>query len=722
MSVLCLYHKARHYHITAWASALLVLIRWAMREPLKVGRVTGTDSHAFSFLGHKSLSRNFFFAGESQGIFYVMCRCDKCVIYNVLLNMRLFRRSSVIVLLLCVCYISVSAQQVTREQLLKLFYQASVAQKKGDTDKAIDIYKELLTKAPGLPDPYLQLGDIFYSMKYDANLQRKAQISYSQYLKLKPDADNASIIQQRIDEIEKDFKSKENLLVTEAIVPKAESEETGLDNAITEEEEVGAVKLAETVDKPKFSVVLSETLTTEAEEDTLTVDSLRVVPEVRSVQADGKLLGRWVSRNIDSNGHEQWILDLYSQEGNLWMRLNDHSAVLKNLGINSNGSLETEAKLADEDMSFRFVAKNQDAGVERTPKTGTSSVVAELFDVDFDGFKSSFYSPDETENKEASNETEQFEFLLHTLGERLIGTVVQQTFVDGMKKGEKNEDEIILLKVPENYDGLSYTAIPDESKTSNLELRRLLNRKSTEASSSASALNDLACMIASGLGTKKNMRMAVAHFMEAVGKNNLFAMLNLAKLYQEGNGVEKDMRKAQELYQRAYDSGYTDAMVLCGDAILEQYDDSTDPKEAIRCYEKAVLKRSPYASYRLGWAYKEGIGVDVDESRALSYYQRAVDMQYPDAMAEMGIMYREGILVSEDVAKAKDLLQKAAAKNSTKAMKELADMYLDGNTVEFDFQKSKEWLSKYILAEEDLINGYCAVKNEIKNILRPTQK
>ena len=110
--------------------------------------------------------------------------------------------------------------------------------------------------------------------------------------------------------------------------------------------------------------------------------------------------------------------------------------------------------------------------------------------------------------------------------------VSQQTFLDGMEKGENNEDEITLLKVPENYDGLSYTAISDETKISNLELRRLLNRKSTEASSSAAALNDLACMIASGLGTKKNMRMAVAHFLEAVGKNNLFAMLNLAKLYQ----------------------------------------------------------------------------------------------------------------------------------------------------------------------------------------------
>ena len=36
-------------YISAWASALLVQLRWAMRRPLCAGRVTGTDSRAFSF-------------------------------------------------------------------------------------------------------------------------------------------------------------------------------------------------------------------------------------------------------------------------------------------------------------------------------------------------------------------------------------------------------------------------------------------------------------------------------------------------------------------------------------------------------------------------------------------------------------------------------------------------------------------------------------------------
>ena len=34
-------------YISAWASALLVQLNWAMRRPRSVGRVTGTDSRAF---------------------------------------------------------------------------------------------------------------------------------------------------------------------------------------------------------------------------------------------------------------------------------------------------------------------------------------------------------------------------------------------------------------------------------------------------------------------------------------------------------------------------------------------------------------------------------------------------------------------------------------------------------------------------------------------------
>jgi hypothetical protein len=42
----CMMHLV-YLHISAWASALLVSMKWAMRDALRVGRVTSTDTHVF---------------------------------------------------------------------------------------------------------------------------------------------------------------------------------------------------------------------------------------------------------------------------------------------------------------------------------------------------------------------------------------------------------------------------------------------------------------------------------------------------------------------------------------------------------------------------------------------------------------------------------------------------------------------------------------------------
>ena len=53
-------------YIQAWASALLVQLDWAMRRPSDVGRVTGTDSHAF--FTDKTINQLLAVAGVMQPI------------------------------------------------------------------------------------------------------------------------------------------------------------------------------------------------------------------------------------------------------------------------------------------------------------------------------------------------------------------------------------------------------------------------------------------------------------------------------------------------------------------------------------------------------------------------------------------------------------------------------------------------------------------------------
>ena len=65
-------------------------------------------------------------------------------------------------LLLTIIAFNIHAQQQpTREQLLKLFYEAHAAQKNNDVPKALSSYKQILKLSPGLPDPYLQLGNLY---------------------------------------------------------------------------------------------------------------------------------------------------------------------------------------------------------------------------------------------------------------------------------------------------------------------------------------------------------------------------------------------------------------------------------------------------------------------------------------------------------------------------------------------------------------------------------
>ena len=45
------------YSYSAWASALLVLVNWAMREPQGAGRATGKDPRAFLFYNSYRLNQ-----------------------------------------------------------------------------------------------------------------------------------------------------------------------------------------------------------------------------------------------------------------------------------------------------------------------------------------------------------------------------------------------------------------------------------------------------------------------------------------------------------------------------------------------------------------------------------------------------------------------------------------------------------------------------------------
>ena len=63
-------------------------------------------------------------------------------------------------LLLCLSFLSVDAQ-VTRGQLLRMFYKAGSYHNAGNDEQAIETYREIATLAPRYPDTYLRMAEIY---------------------------------------------------------------------------------------------------------------------------------------------------------------------------------------------------------------------------------------------------------------------------------------------------------------------------------------------------------------------------------------------------------------------------------------------------------------------------------------------------------------------------------------------------------------------------------
>ena len=94
---------------------------------------------------------------------------------------------------------SVYGQQITRDQLLKLFYQANTAVKENNYQAAVDAYTEIIKRSPGLPDPYLQLGNLYAGRTDDAAALKKACICYLTYIKLKPESSQVPLLENKAD-------------------------------------------------------------------------------------------------------------------------------------------------------------------------------------------------------------------------------------------------------------------------------------------------------------------------------------------------------------------------------------------------------------------------------------------------------------------------------------------------------------------------------------------
>lgn len=582
-------------------------------------------------------------------------------------------------ILACLC---VSGQQVTREQMLKLFYQAQKAQKENQTEKAIEVYKQIITLVPQLPDPYLQLGNIYLSETTNIRSLEMAINLYNEYLRLKPDASKAAEVQSKISEAQTRYDTLVNQQTAETEDPKS---------------------IIMAVEAP--SIIMDEVSDPELHQVEV-VQLAPVIPNNKARSIPKNLTGRWASATISNNGREAWILDIKDMDNEYWISVNNLSAIRLTPIFKNIGNIDVEGKIQSDSLVFQLSivsAYNQES------KPGVMSTVGDFFGnmLGVDIFEWSIFSANKNKN---TDKNLIYEYTFHVSPTPISLSGYVRTIVKEQKNPAniltQNIQDYELFRTPMNYTGIGYDPLAEEQKVKNKAFRELFAKTQKNAQTDIQAMNDLGCLLWSGIGTRPNMKKAVESFSAAARKNT-HAMLNLATLYAEGLGVEKDMNKSREWYTAAIENGYTDAWVLRGDTYLQGDGPDPDYDKALACYMKALSDSSAYAAFRLGWIFQEGLGVQADEGKSQRYYQQAINQGYTEAMVEVGKMDKQ----RQNYQKALELFNQAAQKGNAQAMLQLSGMYLRGEGTEPDFTKAKEWEIKALKAQDQIIKGYTSIEN-----------
>jgi len=89
-----------------------------------------------------------------------------------------------------------------KEQIMKLYNQATVALEMGYTNDAISKLKEIIQMAPNFPESYLMLGNAYAKEQSNVKSIEFAISAFQKYLVLKPDAQNASEVKASVDKLE----------------------------------------------------------------------------------------------------------------------------------------------------------------------------------------------------------------------------------------------------------------------------------------------------------------------------------------------------------------------------------------------------------------------------------------------------------------------------------------------------------------------------------------
>lgn len=171
---------------------------------------------------------------------------------------------------------------------------------------------------------------------------------------------------------------------------------------------------------------------------------------------------------------------------------------------------------------------------------------------------------------------------------------------------------------------------------------------------------------------------AFKYYKMAAQHNDNVALNNLASLYYSGIGTSQDFGKAAALFKQAVQQGNTEAAVNLGFLYLAGSGVKKDSKEAINYFVIAAKENNPTAQFMLGYAYYKGFVVPQDYGRAFELLRSAAEAKFDEAELALAILYRDGLGIPQNYGKAVKYLQRSLRQGNLDAMMMLADILTGG--------------------------------------------
>lgn len=201
-----------------------------------------------------------------------------------------------------------------------------------------------------------------------------------------------------------------------------------------------------------------------------------------------------------------------------------------------------------------------------------------------------------------------------------------------------------------------------------------------------SAQLDLAYMYLYGINNiEQNSAEAVKYYTMAAEQNDPTAINNLASLYFSGIGTEKDVKKAFELFQKASDLGNDNASLNLAFLYLAggKKDDVRNQK-AVELFEKSAKDGNKIAQFMSGYAYCKGFVVACNYAQCYKLMNSAAtgEAQIDEAQLMLAELYLKGLGTVQNYAKGIEAYEKAVAQGNLDADIYLADLLIEGKYVQ----------------------------------------